>query len=56
MGSDEIMQGFIIILFSLCGISTVVQCIRLRMKNRLTLKQSPSMEDLNSVDTQDPSV
>ena len=54
MNGDEIMQGLIIALFSLCGVSAVVQCIRLRMRNRLTMKQSPSMEDLNSIDNTDP--
>ncbi len=54
MSSDEIMQGFVIGMFTLFGLSTITYCIRLRMKNHSKLKQSASMEDLNSVDTTDP--
>lgn len=56
MSSDEIMEGFVITLFSLCVLSTIGACIRMKMKQHFTLKQSPSMEDLNSVGTDDPSV
>jgi len=52
--SDDIMQGFLITGFVLIGLSSFGYCIRLRMKNHSKLKQSSSMEDLNSVDTQDP--
>ena len=54
MSSDEIMEGFVISTFVLCGISTLVYCIRMRMRDHKRMKQSASMEDLNSVDTQDP--
>jgi hypothetical protein len=54
MSSDEIMQGFVISLFALCGISSAVYCFRLYFKNKHTLKQSASMEDLTSISTEDP--
>jgi hypothetical protein len=56
MSSDEIMQGFVISLFALCGISSAVYCFRMYLKDRPTLKQSPSMEDLTSISTEDPQV
>jgi len=56
MSSDEIMQGFVISLFILCGISAFGYCARLRLGKTTThgLKQSPSMEELSSVVTDDP--
>lgn len=54
MGSDEIMQGFVIAMFVLCGLSSFSYCIRLRLKNSTMMKKSESMEDLSSVDTTDP--
>jgi hypothetical protein len=54
MSGDEIMQGFVISLFTLCGVSAFGYCMRLRLKNRSIMKKSESMEDLNSVDTTDP--
>jgi hypothetical protein len=50
MTSDEIMQGFVMALFGLCGFSGLAYCIRLYLKRPPTMKQSPSMEDLNSVE------
>lgn len=54
MASDDIMQGFVWSLFGLCGISCLGYCIRLYLKKPSTMKQSPSMEDLNSISTEDP--
>ncbi len=56
MSSDEIMQGFVVSLFALCGISSALYCLRLYLKGRPALKLSPSMEDLTSVSTDDPQV
>jgi hypothetical protein len=50
MESDEIMQGFVMGLFGLCGVSGLLYCLRLYLKKTPTMKQSPSMEDLNSED------
>lgn len=52
--SDDILQGFLAATFVICGISAIGYCIRNRMKNQTGLKQSPSMEDLTSVSTEDP--
>lgn len=54
MSSDEIMEGFVIALFTLTGLSTIVYCVRIRMRDHKKMKQSASMEDLNSIDTTDP--
>ena len=54
MSGDEIMEGFVIALFTLTGLSTIVYCVRIRMRDHKKMKQSASMEDLNSIDTQDP--
>lgn len=54
--SDDVLQGIVITIFTLVGVSAFGYCIRLRMQNKSTLKQSPSMEELNSVATEDPSV
>lgn len=52
---DLIMQGFVTGLFVLVGVSGLGFCIRKYYRNRhVTLKQSPSMEDLTSVNTEDP--
>jgi len=51
MESDEIMQGFVMALFTLCGVSSLGYCIYAYLKRTTpTLKQSPSMEDLNSAE------
>lgn len=52
--ADELLQGFLIGTFVLIGFSSISYCIRHRLQNKTTLKQSPSMEDLNSVSTEDP--
>lgn len=54
MTSDEIMQGFVLTLFGLCGISSLGYCIRMYLKRSPPIKQSPSMEDLTSIQTEDP--
>lgn len=52
---DQIMEGFVISLFVFAGLSGFAYCIRMKMrKQRSNMKQSPSMEDLTSVDTTDP--
>ncbi len=52
--ADNILQGVLIGSFLFIGIASFSYCIRIRMKNNSSFKQSPSMEDLNSVDTTDP--
>lgn len=54
MESDTIMQGVVITAFSLCLITAVVGCVRTYLKPKVAMKQSPSMEDLTSVATEDP--
>lgn len=50
MEADSILQGFVYTLFSLCGASSLIYFIRMKLKNRIAMKQSPSMEDLTSVE------
>lgn len=53
--SDSVMQYTVITLFSLAGVFGVAQCIRAYLRNRNPMmKQSPSMEDLTSISTDDP--
>lgn len=54
MDADTILQGFVYALFGLCGASSLIYCIRLKLKEKVQMKQSPSMEDLTSVNTEDP--
>ena len=54
MDSDNIMQGTVITLFAVCIGTSIAACVRLYLKKKETLKQSPSMEDLSSVSTEDP--
>lgn len=54
MESDSILQGFVYTLFSLCGASSLIYCIRMKLKSRTEMKQSSSMEDLTSIQTEDP--
>ena len=54
MDSDTVMQGVVISVFSLCGLGILVSCARYYLTKPNNLKQSPSMEDLNSVATEDP--
>ena len=47
---DEIMQGFLISLFVLCGVSSVGWIIKQKLKPKM--KTSSSHESLNSLDPQ----
>ena len=53
--ADNILQGLLIGSLSFVGVITLVHCVRKRVQHRsITMKQSPSMEDLTSVETTDP--
>lgn len=54
--TDDVMQGFVIGAFILFGISAFCCCFRFRSKTTATLKQSPSMEELQNAVSEDPSV
>lgn len=55
MEADELLQGFVFALFTLCGASSLMYCIRLKLKQTNSqMKQSDSMEDLTSISTEDP--
>lgn len=54
MGADDILQGLVIGGFAFVSLSTLVYCIQKRRSKIFHMKKSSSMEDLNSVDTSDP--
>ena len=52
--TDDIMQGFVIAIFSLAGLSAISYCVRIKLRQQHHMKKSASMEELSSVDTSDP--
>lgn len=51
MEADSILQGFVYALFSLCGASSLIYFIRMKLhERRPTLKASSSTEDLTSIE------
>lgn len=56
MEADLILQGFVYALFGLCGASSLIYCIHMKLQKRPTMKSSPSTEDLTSIDIGDPEI
>lgn len=54
MNSDDALQGIFIASFTAIGIATLVYTIWKKCKNNSGMKQSPSMEDLTSISSDDP--
>ena len=53
--TDTVMQATVITLFSIAGVFGLAHCIRNYLKKHdPRMKQSPSMEDLTSISTDDP--
>lgn len=50
---DSVLQGFLIGTFGLVGVITLVYCLR-KKTNIQTMKKSESMEEFNSIETNDP--
>ena len=57
MEADSILQGFVYTLFSLCGASSLIYFIRMKLhERRSTLKSSSSADNLTSMETGDPEI
>lgn len=54
MDSDTIMQGVVITSLAGTGLFAIAYCIWKKYKSKSSMKQSPSMEDLTSVSSEDP--